>query len=215
MVTIRDPKGRKQQPDDNRMKGARNGMRKQMILSVALGILLSLLDGARSVGTTVPSSAVRSLVGVKAVRVVAEDLTTTMQKTGLHKEQLEGTTAEALRKDGFVVFGAQEAGKVPLVYIRLSSVFANEEGTGPISFYITLQIKQPATLLSEGLSASSDAKPNLGEAPLLVTTWEGGTMAMVNPQELFFYVKQTLLNLIGDLARDHQEANTTQVSKSQ
>jgi|GEM_PF-4363427 len=186
-----------------------------MLLSIPLGLLLLLLDGAHSAGIAVPSSAIRSLAGVKAVRVVAEDLTPAVQKTGLRKEQLEGTAAEALRKDGFVVLSAQERAKVPLVYVRLSSVFANEGGAGPISFYITLQIKQPATLLSEGPSVPSDAKSNIGEAPLLVTTWEGGTMAMVNPRELFFYVKQTLLNLIGDLARDHQEANSTQVSQSQ
>ncbi len=186
-------------------------MRKRMILNATLGILLSLLDDGYWAAIAVPSAAIRSLAGRKAVRVVAEDLTMTMQKTGLRKEQLEGTAAEALRKDGFVVLGAHEPGKVPLVYIRLSSVFANEEGTGPISFYITLQIKQPAKLLNDEYPTVFQRE----EPPLLVTTWEGGTMAMVNPQELFFYVKQTLLNLVGDLARDHQEANTTQVSQSQ
>lgn len=211
---MRDPKERKRRSDDNRMKGAPNSMRKQMILSITLGILLLLLDGACSVGIAVPSSAIRSLSGVKAVRVVAEDLSSTMQKTGLRKEQLEGTATEALRKNGFTVLSTQETGKVPLVYVRLSAVFANDEGTGPISFYITLQIKQPATLLGEEPTATSQTKPDTGEPPLLVTTWESGTMAMVNPQELFFYVKQTLLNLVGDLAQDHQEANPKQVSQS-
>jgi hypothetical protein len=40
-------------------------------------------------------------------------------------------------------------------------------------------------------------------------------MAIVNREELFFYIKQTLLNLVRDLAHDHQEANTKQVSRSQ
>ncbi|MBM4255874.1 MAG: hypothetical protein FJ147_08250 [Deltaproteobacteria bacterium] len=165
--------------------------------------------------TTAPTSAVRSLVGLKAVRVVAEDLSPTMQKTGLRKEQLEGTATEALRKNGFTVLGGHEPGRVPIVYVRLSSVFANDDGTGPISFYITLQVKQGAKLLTGGQPAIAQEKTEIEERPLLVATWDGGMMVMVGREELFFYVKQTLLNLVGDLARDHQEANATQVSRSQ
>jgi len=182
---------------------------------VVLSVFIGLFDGVFSSGFAINSSAIRSLAGVKAVRVVAEELNPTMQKTGLRKEQLEGTAMEALRKNGFIVLGAQEPGKVPLVYVRLSSVFANDDGTGPVSFYIALQIKQPATLVNGEPIATPQAKANTGEPPLLVTTWEGGTMAIVNQEELFFYIKQTLLNLVGDLAHDHQEANTKQVSRSQ
>lgn len=186
-----------------------------LVIFVVLAVFAFLCEGALSPGFAAPNSAVRSLVGVNAMRVVAEDLSLTMQKTGLRKEQLEGTTTEALRKNGFSVLGVQEAGKVPLVYVRLSSVFADDEGSGPVSFYITLQVKQPATLLTGEQLAPAQPKTGVGEPPLLVTTWEGGTMAMVNPQELFFYIKQTLLNLVGDLARDHQDANAKQVSQSQ
>lgn len=190
-------------------------MQKKKLLPALRGIFVLLLPGVYSLGFAASNSAVRSLVGVKTVRVVAEDLSTTMQKTGLRKEQLQSTAEEALRKNGFTVLSAPEAGKVPFVYIRLSSVFADDEGAGPISFYITLQVKQSATLLDGGQPATAQTKPDAGESPLLVTTWEGGTMAMVNRGELFFYIKQTLLNLIGDLAHDYQEANTKQVSRSQ
>jgi hypothetical protein len=191
-------------------------MLQKLLPIVVLSVFIGLFDGVFSSGFAINSSAIRSLAGVKAVRVVAEELNPTMQKTGLWKEQLEGTAMEALRKNGFIVLGAQEPGKVPLVYVRLSSVFANDDGTGPVSFYITLQIKQPANLVNgEPRATPPQAKANAGEPPLLVTTWEGGTMAIVNREELFFYIKQTLLNLVGDLAHDHQEANTKQVSRSQ
>jgi hypothetical protein len=190
-------------------------MLQKLLFFIVLSVFIGLFDGAFSSGFAINSSSIRSLAGVKAVRVVAEGLNPTMQKTGLRKEQLEGTAMEALRKNGFIVLGAREPGKVPLVYVRLSSVFANDDGTGPVSFYITLQIKQPATLVNGEPIATPQAKANAGEPPLLVTTWEGGTMAIVNREELFFYIKQTLLNLVGDLAHDHQEANTKEVSRSQ
>ena len=192
----------------------RRTRQQKLLLTVVFSVLGLLCDGVFSSSFAVPNSAIRSLAGVKAVRVVVEDLTSAMQKTGLRKEQIQGTAEEALRKNGLTVLNAQEAGKVPLVYVRLSSVFANDTGDGPISFYITLQVKQPATLINGGQTATPQFQSGAGEPPLIVTTWEGGTMAMVNREELFFYVKQTLLNLVGDLARDHQEANTTQVSRS-
>ena len=187
----------------------------KMLLSVVLSVLVLLFEGTVSEGFAAASSAIRSLVGMKTVRVVAEDLSLTMQKTGLRKGQLEGTATEALRKHGFLVLGAQEVGKVPMVYVRLSSVFAHEDGGGPISFYIALQIKQPAKLLNDGQPTATQEKTNREERSFLVTTWEGGTMAMVNREELFFYIKQTLLNLVGDLAHDYQEANAKQVSELQ
>ena len=190
-------------------------LQQKLLIFAVLSVLVLLLEGAFSSGFATSNSAIRSLVGVKAVRVVAEDLSPAMQKTGVRKEQIEGTAAEALRKNGFTVLSVQEAGKVPLVYVRLSSVFANDTGDGPISFYITLQIKQPAILVNGEHSATLQAKADAGESPLLVTTWEEGTMAMVNREELSFYIKQTLLNLVSDLARDYQEANTKQVSRSQ
>ena len=190
-------------------------IQQKRFLSVVFCVLVLLLEGTFSLGFAIPSSAVRSLVGVKAVRVIAEDLTEAMQNTGLRKEQIEGTAAEALHKNGFTVLSAQEAGKVPLVYVRLSSVFAHDDGSGPISFYITLQIKQPAILVNGEHPVIPQTKAEGGDPPLLVSTWEGGTMAMVNSEELSFYVKQILLNLVGDLARDQQEANAKQVSQSQ
>jgi hypothetical protein len=190
-------------------------MRPRTLLIVLVGIVGFLLAGDCSSGFALSNSGIRSLVGVKNVRVIAEDLTEAMQKTGLRKEQIAGTAAEALQKNGFTVLSPQDAGKVPLVYVRLSSVFASEKGTGPISFYLTLQVKQPATLIHEKPMVPSLSPATPEDAPLLVTTWEGGTMAMVNSEELFFYVKQILLNLVGDLARDQQEANTKQLSRTQ
>jgi len=47
----------------------------------------------------------------------------------------------------------------------------------------------------------------LEDPPLLVTTWEDGTMVMLDRKELGFYVGQVLTNLLGTLMQDHQEAN--------
>lgn len=190
-------------------------MHNTRVLTALLTSLVLLLQGAYSSGFAASSSAVRSLVGVKTFRVIAEDLSETMQKTGLRKEQIEGTAMEALRKNGFTVLTPQEPGKVPVVYIRLSSVFASDSGSGPLSFYLTLQVKQPATLAYDEKPGSTPAPAGQEKLPLVVTTWEGGTMAMVNGDEIVFYLKQTLLNLIGDLSSDHQEANSQKVSSTQ
>jgi hypothetical protein len=185
------------------------------VLIVLLMHLVLLLDGISSIGHAASSSAVRSLAGVNTFRVIAEDLSEAMQKTGLRKEQLEGSTTEALQKNGFTVLKPQDPGKVPVVYVRLSSVFANDSGTGPLSFYLTLQVKQPATLAYSQTPANSQVPKSQSEPPLIVSTWEGGTMAMVNREEMVFYLERTLLNLIGDLTSDHQEANSQKVSRAQ
>ncbi len=190
-------------------------MQYKSVLMAFLPIIVLLLSGVSSSALAANSSAVRSLEGVKTFRIIAEDLSETMQKTGLRKEQIEGSAVEALRKNGFTVLNPQEPGKVPIVYIRLSSVFANDSGSGPLSFYLTLQVKQPATLAYDEKPDSTPAPAGHDKLPLVVTTWEGGTMAMVNGEEMVFYLKQTLLNLIGDLTSDHQEANSQKVSKSQ
>jgi len=197
------------------MRHVKKTTQNKSVLTVLLTSFVLLLNGAFSSGFAASSSAVRSLMGMKTLRVLAEDLSEAMQKTGLRKEQLEGTAVEALRKNGFTVLNPQEAGKVPIVYVRLSSVFANDSGTGPLSFYLTLQVKQPATLAYSETPATAQTPAGQDEKPLLVTTWEGGTMAMVNREEMLFYLKQTLLNLIGDLSSDHQEANSQKVSQSQ
>lgn len=197
------------------MRYQKKSTQNKCILTVLLMVTILLLNGAHSVGFAASSSAVRSLTGVKTFRVIAEDLSETMQKTGLRKEQIEGTAVEALRKNGFTVLNPQEAGKVPIVYIRLSSVFASDSGSGPLSFYLTLQVKQLATLAYDEKPDSTSAPAGKDKLPLVVTTWEGGTMAMVNGDEMIFYLKQTLLNLIGDLSSDHQEANSQKVSRSQ
>ena len=87
-------------------------MLQNLLPIVVLSVFIGLFDGVFSSGFAINSSAIRSLAGVKAVRVVAEELNPTMQKTGLRTEQLEGTAMEALRKNGFIVLGGQEPGKV-------------------------------------------------------------------------------------------------------
>ena len=207
-------KGTMSGSDEGSMPYLRTMSPQKRAFFLTLSLVVVLLEALYAQELAASNSALRSLRGVNAVRVIAEDLSLAMQKTGLRKEQLVGTAEETLRKNGITVLGNHEPGKVPLVYVRLSSVFADEGGTGPISFYLTLQLKQPATLRN-GESTATQANTETGEAPLLVTTWENGTMAMVSREELFFYIKQTLLNLVGDLTRDYQEANASRVSRAQ
>ena len=93
-----------------------------------------------------PSSEIRSLTGVMTVRVVVEDLNAAMQKTGLRKEQLHALTHEALSKNGIRVLNPQDAGRVPLAYIRLSSVMGGENDGAPVGLYLNMQVRQMAVL---------------------------------------------------------------------
>src|SRR5215204_4698575 len=157
-----------------------------------------------------PSSAIRSLSGMIAVRVVVEDLNAAMQKTGLKKEHLHALAQDALSKNGMRVLQPQDAGRVPLVYIRLSSVMGGEEDGAPVGLYLNMQVRQMAMLeKKEGALAKQSISP-AEEKPLLVSTWENGTMAMVGRKEIGFYVRTILTNLVGDFAHDHKEANGLQ-----
>jgi len=153
------------------------------------------------------SSEVRSLIGVTAVRIMVEDFNPTMQKTGLKKEQLYTIAQEALIKNGVRVLSPQEPGKVPLLYIRLSSVFGGEGYDVPLSFYLIMQVRQMAFLEKREDLVAKQTVATAEEKPLFVSTWENGTMEMVTRKELFFYVKQVLTNLVGDFVRDQRMAN--------
>ena len=177
-----------------------------------LNLLVFPMGAVLSAAAVVPSSSVRSLTEVSVVRVVVEDLSEAMQQTGLRKEQLAALAVETLQKNGISVATAQDPRRVPIVYIRLSSVFADSPDHGPMSFYLTLQIKQPAVLAQTDMTRTTQSSTAAAERPLLVTTWENGTMAMINPSELFFYIKHTLINLLSDLAHDRQLASEAQAS---
>jgi len=177
-------------------------MKHGLILGVGL-VLLGVIAGPLLAAGT---SEVRSLAGVKALRVVVEDLNPAMQKTGLRKEQLQAVAEQQLVKSGLTVLQPQERTTVPMVYIRLSSVIGGNSKSAPISFYLIVQVKQLA-LLAPGVRLAFQTVEAPAAAPLLVTTWENGTMVMLDRSELFFYVGQTLTNLLGDLVHDYQQAN--------
>jgi hypothetical protein len=177
-------------------------MRQPFFWGLVALFVLSLATGV----VAEPSSAIRSLTGVTAVRILVEDLSLAVQRTGLQKGQLYTIAQNALTQKGLQVLQPQDSGQVPLVYIRLSSVFGGEEQNAPMSFYLNLQVKQHA-VLANTTSAVQPAVTTGEEKPLLVSTWENGTMAMVARKELFFYVKRILTNLVGDLVHDRQEAN--------
>lgn len=157
-----------------------------------------------------PSSAIRGLSGVIAVRVVVEDFNEAMQRTGLKKEQLHVLTQETLTKNGIRVLDPQEPGRVPLAYVRLSSVMGGEGNNAPVGLYINMQIRQLAMLEKQEGALAKQSVSTADEKPLFVSTWENGTMAMVSRKEIGFYVRTILINLVGDLVRDHQEANGLQ-----
>jgi hypothetical protein len=157
-----------------------------------------------------PSSATRSLTGVMAVRVVVEDLNAAMQKTGLKKEQLHALAQEALTKNGIRMLNPQEVGRVPLLYIRLSSVISGEGDGAPVGLYLNLQVRQMAMLEKKEGTLAKQSISTAEERPFLVSTWENGTMAIVGRKEIGFYVRTILTNLVGDFAHDHKEANGLQ-----
>jgi hypothetical protein len=156
-----------------------------------------------------PSSAIHSLTGVMAVRVAVEDFNAAMQKTELKKEHLHALAQDALSKNGILVLQPQDAGRVPLVYIRLSSVISGEGDGAPVGLYLNMQVRQMA-ILENNQQAAKQTIALADEKPLFVSTWENGTMAMVARKEIGFYIRTILTNLVGDFARDHYEANGLQ-----
>lgn len=150
-----------------------------------------------------PASRVRSLSGVEIVQVVVEDLNRTTQKTGLQKEQIQAVAEKFLLEQGLKV--ARGASGAPIVYIRLSSVIGGEQTRAPVSFYLTVQVKQFARL-TRGRMPTPIASV-LDDPPVLVTTWEDGVMVMLDRRELSFYVSQVLANVLGVLVQDYHEAN--------
>jgi hypothetical protein len=171
-----------------------------------MGLVALMISSWAKLVMAEPSSAIRSLSGVVAVRILVEDLNTAMKKTGLQKEHLYTLAQEALRKNGIHVLNPQDSGRVPLVYIRLSSVISGEGDNVPVGLYLNMQIRQMA-VLENTQQAKKNAISVAEEKPLLVSTWENGTMAMIARKEIGFYVRTLLTNLVGDLARDHREAN--------
>jgi hypothetical protein len=174
-----------------------------------MGLVALMISSWAKLVMAEPSSAIRSLSGVVAVRILVEDLNTAMKKTGLQKEHLYTLAQEALRKNGIHVLNPQDSGRVPLVYIRLSSVISGEGDNVPVGLYLNMQIRQMA-VLENTQQAKKNAISVAEEKPLLVSTWENGTMAMIARKEIGFYVRTLLTNLVGDLARDHKEANGLQ-----
>jgi len=171
-----------------------------------VGLVFSLLIGWTSQAQATSPSEVRSLAGIVGVRILIEDFNLAMQKTGLQKGQLYAIVEQALQKNDFKVVKPEEPGKVPLVYVRLSSVIPGGDENAPISFYLNVHIKQPAILAYGQSTATPTGSESLTTPPLIVTTWERGMMAVVDRRELLFYIQNILTNAIGDLATDRQAA---------
>ncbi len=173
-------------------------------LICAVVALLSVISAGQSQAVNAPVN--RSLTGLTAVRIIVEDLNRDTQATGLCKEQLYALAVQQLGKDSFAVIGPQDPTKAPIVYIRLSSVVGGANNDAPVSFYLTVQVKRLA-MLAQGTSSTCQATAASDPPPLLATTWEKGSMAMVNRNELFFYIQHILMNLLGYLATDQKQAN--------
>lgn len=180
-------------------------MRKLFYVGFAALVIFSLAQSALAE----PPSAIRSLAGVTAVRIMVEDFNAAMQKTGLKKEHLHAIAQDALSKNGIPVLQPQDAGQVPLVYIRLSSVMSREDDGAPVGLYLNMQVRQMA-ILEKNQQAAEQTIALADEKPLVVSTWENGMMAMVARKEIGFYVRTILVNLVEDFARDRKEANGLQ-----
>jgi hypothetical protein len=84
-----------------------------------------------------------------------------------------------------------------------------EDDGAPVGLYLNMQVRQMAVLENKQ-QAAKHTIVLAEEKPLLVSTWENGTMAMVGRKEIGFYVRTILTNLVGDFTRDHKEANGLQ-----
>lgn len=147
-------------------------------------------------------SGVRSLAGVTAMYVAVEDLNGTTRKIGLKKEQIQAV-AETYLNEHNIKLSKTGGNGIPILYLRLSSVVGGDHPQAPISFYLTVQVKQFAQLAQ---SQSGAAGQDADGTPLLVTTWEDGTMVMTDRAALGFYVRQVLLNVLGEFLHDYQDA---------
>lgn len=147
-------------------------------------------------------SSLRSLAGVTALYVAVEDLNGTTRKLGLKKEQIQAV-AETYLNEHNINLSKTGGNGVPILYLRLSSVVGGDHPQAPISFYLTVQVKQFVQLAQ---SQRGTTAQDTDEAPLLVTTWEDGTMVMTHRAALGFYVRQVLLNVLGELFQDYQDA---------
>ncbi len=179
-------------------------MQKTIVFSV-----LCLVVGMASPLSAGTKSEVRSLANMTAVKVIVEDLSRSVEQAGMKKEHLYVAAAQYLQKAGLTVLGPQARYRVPLVYVRLSSVFSGEERSAPMSFYLTLHVKQFALLADErpaSVRAAADG-PEAAMPPLLVTTWENGMLVMSDLSEMRFYMEQILASLLAELTQDWREAN--------
>jgi hypothetical protein len=143
-----------------------------------------------------------SLANVTALYVAVEDLNGATRKIGLQKEQIQAIAETYLKEHQVTLRG--NGGGIPILYLRVSSVVGGEQPQAPISFYLTVQVKQFAHLAQfQSTAARQDSE---GATPLLVTTWEDGTMVMTDRAELGFYVRQVLVNMLGEFLQDYQDA---------
>jgi hypothetical protein len=177
-----------------------------MTLRFVLCAILLLASNPGGPAFAATPSAIRSLAKLQAVRVAVEDFNTAMQKTGLQKGQVQSFAEEYLRRKGLVVVPAHAPGAVPVVYVRLSSVIGEDGTRAAVSFYLVVQIKQLATL-GRGLPADAPPDETPEAVSLLVTTWENGTMAVVDRSAFPFYLQQVLTNLLAELIQDYQAAS--------
>jgi hypothetical protein len=171
---------------------------------VWLIVLLSPISVPRLHAASAASN--RSLKGLAAVRVVVEDLNRDAQAAGLRKDQLYALAAQQLNKDGLTVIGPQDPAKAPIIYVRLSSAIGGANQDAPVSFYLNVQVKQLATF-TRGSSGTCQTTGEPATPSFLATTWEKGSMAIVEHSQLLFYTRQILINLLGELTTDQKEAN--------
>ena len=179
-------------------------MQKTIFFSV-----LCLVVGMASPLSAGTKSEVRSLANVTAVKVVVEDLSRSVEQAGMKKKHLYVAAVQYLQQAGLTVLGPQDRYRVPLVYVRLSSVFSGGGRSASMSFYLTLHVKQFALLADErpaSVRAAADG-PEAAVSPLLVTTWENGMLVMSELSEMHFYVQQILASLLAELTQDWREAN--------
>ena len=180
---------------------------------IRTGLVVWLLVATLSPLQAGTKSEIRSLAHTPAVKVVVEDLSRSAEQAGLQKERLYAVAVQYLQQAGMTVLDPKARYRVPLVYVRLSAVSGGERNADLahlLSFYMTLHVKQFARLADgqpvTGHATAENPEPN--DSPLLVTTWENGTIVMLDRSELHFYTQQILTNLLAELTSDWRAAKT-------
>jgi hypothetical protein len=172
-----------------RRKSSRPAQFRVVLLSVAL-LLLPTTQSGRAADSEFER---KTLVGLKSVEVLIEDLSADAKRIGLSESALRTDIELKLRPAGIMVVDRAEASQgYATLFINLNVVAGSE----PWGFNMSFQLKQAARLIRD---------PSM--AHLSVTTWSLATTGTVGSQRLAEVVRDTAKELADGFVNAYLAAN--------